>query len=86
VVFTGGGGGGSRLEPGLVLNVEPILAWGPAGMALDAALQADGWSWALPAACLSAQFEFSLAILPDQDWRILNFPDQGLADGGAPPF
>jgi methionyl aminopeptidase len=74
-----------RLESGMVVNVEPVVA--PEGTGDDAVrLGPDGWSWVCPAGSRTAQYELSLAIEGDHAWSALNFPDGFKPDARRPPF
>jgi len=66
-------GKGPRLEPGLVLAIEPMVNAGLAGVKVDA----DGWTARTPDGKLSAHFEVSVAVT-DQGPRVL-----GVGAGGA---
>ena len=54
----GRAGKGSRLRPGLVLAIEPMVNAGAAGVKLDS----DGWTARTEDGSLSAHFEFSVAV------------------------
>ena len=69
----GNPGKGPRLEPGLVLAIEPMVNAGLAGVKVDA----DGWTARTPDGELSAHFEVSVAVT-DQGPRVL-----GVGSGGA---
>jgi len=66
-------GKGPRLEPGLVLAIEPMVNAGLAGVRVDA----DGWTARTPDGKLSAHFEVSVAVT-DQGPRVL-----GIGAGGV---
>jgi methionyl aminopeptidase len=66
-------GKGPRLEPGLVLAIEPMVNAGLAGVRVDA----DGWTARTPDGKLSAHYEVSVAVT-DQGPRVL-----GVGAGGA---
>lgn len=55
------GGRGPRLEPGLVLAIEPMINAGAA----EVYLKADGWTAATRDGRLSAHFEHSVAVTAD---------------------
>jgi hypothetical protein len=69
----------------VVINIEPVLG-SPELRDEDVRLQSDGWSWAGPGGLWTAQYELSLALLPNREWAILNFPDGWSADPLSPPF
>ena len=54
----GSPGKGPRLEPGLVLAIEPMVNAGLAGVTVDS----DGWTARTPDGELSAHFEVSVAV------------------------
>jgi methionyl aminopeptidase len=68
----GNPGKGPRLEPGLVLAIEPMVNVGLAGVKVDA----DGWTARTPDGKLSAHFEVSVAVT-DKGPRVL-----GVGAGG----
>jgi len=68
----GNPGKGPRLEPGLVLAIEPMVNVGLAGVKVDA----DGWTARTPDGMLSAHFEVSVAVT-DKGPRVL-----GVGAGG----
>lgn len=57
-------GKGTRLKPGLVLAIEPMVNAGAPGQKTDA----DGWTARTADGSLSAHFEFSVAITRDGPW------------------
>lgn len=63
-------GRGPRLEPGLVLAIEPMVNVGGSGVSLDA----DGWTARTADGSLSAHFEFSVAVTEDGP-RVLGRPE-----------
>jgi len=69
----GNPGRGPRLEPGLVLAIEPMVNAGMAGVKVDA----DGWTARTPDGKLSAHFEVSVAVT-EQGHKVL-----GVGAGGA---
>ncbi len=69
----GNPGKGPRLEPGLVLAIEPMVNAGLAGVKVDA----DGWTARTPDGELSAHFEVSVAVT-DQGPKVL-----GVGAGGV---
>lgn len=80
VLHSGDAGAGMKLEIGMVINIEPILALGRgAAHKLD-----DGWSFVTADGSLSAQYEVTVAILDDGpavltlgrfgDWQSLGEP------------
>ena len=70
------------LTEGMVVNIEPVLCQS----ACEALLAADGWSWTCPPGILSAQFELSLALMPDAESEVLNFSEQQWLHADLPPF
>lgn len=69
----GNPGKGPRLEPGLVLAIEPMVNAGLAGVKVDA----DGWTARTTDGELSAHFEVSVAVTEGEP-RVL-----GIGAGGA---
>jgi methionyl aminopeptidase len=67
-------GRGPRLEPGLVLAIEPMVNAGGFGVALDA----DGWTARTADGSLSAHFEFSVAVT-EEGPRVLGKPELSVA-------
>jgi len=63
-------GRGPKLEPGLVLAIEPMVNAGAAGVKMDA----DGWTARTVDGSLSAHFEFSVAVT-EQGPRVLGKPE-----------
>jgi len=57
-------GKGMRLQPGLVLAIEPMVNAGGRRVELDA----DGWTARTRDGSLSAHFEFSVAVTPSGPW------------------
>ncbi|MCZ6727925.1 MAG: type I methionyl aminopeptidase [Acidobacteria bacterium] len=70
----GKAGRGPRLEPGLVLAIEPMVNAGSPGMKTDA----DGWTARTADGSLSAHFEFSVAVTQDGP-RVLGRPEFSVA-------
>jgi len=70
------------LQDGMVINIEPVVCKGIPHVEL----RDDAWSWSCPPGTLSAQFELSLALLPDGEWRILNLPHEDFLSAQNPPF
>lgn len=67
-------GRGPRLEPGLVLAIEPMVNAGGFGVTLDA----DGWTARTADGSLSAHFEFSVAVT-EEGPRVLGRPELSVA-------
>jgi methionyl aminopeptidase len=61
VPHRGPGGRGPKLRPGMVFTVEPMINAGRP----DWVLLRDGWTVVTADGMLSAQFEHTIAILPD---------------------
>jgi len=53
-------GKGPKLQPGMVLAIEPMVNAGGAGVRMDA----DGWTARTEDGSLSAHFEYSVAVTP----------------------
>ena len=53
-------GKGTKLRPGMVLAIEPMINAGASGVRMDA----DGWTARTEDGSLSAHFEFSVAVTP----------------------
>jgi methionyl aminopeptidase len=56
----GAPGKGTKLRPGMVLAIEPMVNAGASGVRMDA----DGWTARTEDGSLSAHFEFSVAVTP----------------------
>lgn len=67
-------GRGPRLEPGLVLAIEPMVNAGRPGVSVDA----DGWTARSADGSLSAHFEFSVAVT-EKGPRVLGRPEHAVA-------
>jgi methionyl aminopeptidase len=67
-------GRGPRLEPGLVLAIEPMVNAGGPGVSMDA----DGWTARTADGSLSAHFEFSVAVTKEGP-RVLGRPEHAAA-------
>jgi len=74
--------GDDRLSDGMIVNIEPVICQS----AVDVVLGTDGWSWSCPPRIRAAQYEFSLALLPDAQSKVLNLPDQRILLEPMPPF
>jgi methionyl aminopeptidase len=64
-------GRGARLQPGLVLAIEPILSLGACEVEVDE----DGWTTRTQDGSLAAHFEHTVAITEEGPW-ILTLPDE----------
>jgi methionyl aminopeptidase len=71
-------GQGPRLEPGIVLAIEPMVNAGGPGVRVDR----DGWTARTDDGSLSAHFEYSVA-LTDSGPRVLGVEAAGLATASA---
>lgn len=67
-------GRGPRLQPGLVLAIEPMVNAGSPGVSMDA----DGWTARTADRSLSAHFEFSVAVTKKGP-RVLGRPEYAVA-------
>jgi len=67
-------GRGPRLQPGLVLAIEPMVNAGRPGVSMDA----DGWTARTADGSLSAHFEFSVAVT-EEGPRVLGRPEFAVA-------
>ena len=56
----GSPGKGKKLQPGMVLAIEPMINAGKAAVKMDA----DGWTARTEDGSLSAHFEYSVAVVP----------------------
>jgi methionyl aminopeptidase len=56
----GAPGKGKKLQPGMVLAIEPMINAGKCGVKMDA----DGWTARTEDGSLSAHFEYSVAVVP----------------------
>jgi len=75
-------GTGQLLEPGMVLNIEPVVTLGSG----STVLLDDGWSYVTADGTLAAQYEVTVAVLEDGPVVLtLGRPAADL-EGGPPPF
>lgn len=82
VPHVGRAGTGTRIVPGMVLNIEPVVSLG----STEVEVLEDGWSYATRDGSLTAQFELTVAVFAGRT-RILTLPELDTDDDyDLPPF